>query len=94
VLVLAASVPGLSDALSPPSDGRPRNWLSMWKPSIDALSQILGHSSLTRSWSPQDGRIVDLGLHCRVDAAVGNDILISIAAGNVGTTHRHPLRVG
>jgi hypothetical protein len=63
--------------------GRPRNWLSMWKPSIDALSQILGHSSLTRSWSPQDGRIVDLGLHCRVDAAVGNDILISIAAGNV-----------
>ena len=63
--------------------GKRWNWLSAWKPCIDALGQILGHSSPAKTWSPLDGRIVDLGLHCRVDAAVGNDVLITIAAGNV-----------
>jgi hypothetical protein len=58
--------------------GPHRNWLSLWKPAIDALGQILGNTSSSRSWHPQDGRIVELGLHCQVDPALGNDILIAI----------------
>lgn len=60
--------------------GPHRNWLSLWKPAIDALGQILGNTSSSRSWHPQDGRIVELGLHCQVDHALGNDVLIAIDA--------------
>jgi hypothetical protein len=51
-----------------------------WKPTIDALGQILGSTSPGRSWHPQDGRIVVLGLHCQVDHALGNEVLITIEA--------------
>ena len=43
--------------------GPRRNWLNLWKPTIDALGQILGSASPDRLWHPQDGRIVELGLH-------------------------------
>ena len=60
--------------------GPRRNWLNLWKPTIDALGQILGSASPGRLWHPQDGRIVVLGLHCRVDHALGNEVLITIEA--------------
>jgi hypothetical protein len=60
--------------------GPRRNWLNLWKPTIDALGQILGSTSPGRSWHPQDGRIVVLGLHCQVDHALGNEVLITIEA--------------
>lgn len=60
--------------------GPGRNWLNLWKPAIDALGKILGHTPAATAWVPLDGRIVDLGLHCRVDPARGNDITITIAA--------------
>jgi len=60
--------------------GPARNWLNLWKPVIDALGKILGHAADPDSWSPLDGRIVDLGLHCRVEPAMGNGVLIAIAA--------------
>ena len=60
--------------------GPTRNWLNLWKPTIDAMGQILGHASAARSWSPLNGRMVDLGLHCRVKPSVGNDVIIAIAA--------------
>jgi len=63
--------------------GPSRNWLSLWKPAIDALGQILGHAPTTAPWAPLDGRIVDLGLHCRVDPLMGNDVLIAIAAQRI-----------
>jgi hypothetical protein len=59
--------------------GAGRNWLNLWKPTIDALGQILGHESPRRPWSPCDGRVVELGLHCRVDAMAGNAVAISIS---------------
>jgi hypothetical protein len=65
--------------------GPTRNWLNLWKPVIDALGQILGHTPSARPWSPLDGRVVDLGLHCRVDPAMRNDILIAIGATHVRT---------
>ena len=60
--------------------GPGRNWLGLWKPTIDAQGRILGHTNPSRPWHPQDGRIVELGLHCQVDHTLGNDVLITIDA--------------
>jgi hypothetical protein len=60
--------------------GLARNWLNLWKPTIDALGQILGHAPAAGPWSPLDGRIIDLGLHCRVNPSIGHDVIIAIAA--------------
>jgi hypothetical protein len=60
--------------------GPDRNWLNLWKPTIDAQRRILGNTNPSRPWHPQDGRIVELGLHCQVDHTLGNDILITIDA--------------
>lgn len=59
--------------------GPRRNWLNLW-PTIDALDRILGLSPPIRSWHPGDGRIVQLGLHCRVDPAIGHDVVVEIDA--------------
>jgi hypothetical protein len=65
--------------------GPGRNWLNLWKPTIDALGLILGHASGTGPWAPLDGRIVDLGLHCHVDPVLGNHVLIAIAGARIRT---------
>ena len=36
--------------------GPGRNWLSLWKPAIDAQGRILGNTNPSRPWHPQDGR--------------------------------------
>jgi hypothetical protein len=63
--------------------GPNRNWLNLWKPAIDALGQILGHTPAAGPWAPLDGRIVDLGLHRRVDPRIANEVLITIAAQRI-----------
>jgi hypothetical protein len=68
--------------------GPGRNWVNLWKPTIDALGPLLGSDS-DRPWSPRDGRITELSLHRTVDAALEHDVLIAIAATNLqesGTT--------
>jgi hypothetical protein len=61
--------------------GPPRNWLELWKPTIDALEPLLGRDpSETRPWNPRDGRITELGMHKTVDPAFGHKIVIGIAA--------------
>lgn len=60
--------------------GPTRNWLNLWKPTIDALDPLLGRSHPDRDWHPRDGRIVDLGLHLRIDPSLKFDIELSIAA--------------
>lgn len=57
--------------------GPQRSWLNLWKPTIDALGPVLG-SNDGRPWHPRDGRITYLALHRTVDAAVGNDVLITV----------------
>jgi hypothetical protein len=81
-VVEAAEIPGgavwlqLSFAVSPR-----RNWLNLWKPTIDALDPLLGRTHEERDWHPKDGRITDLGLHVTTDPTLGNDIVVCIAAG-------------
>ena len=65
--------------------GPQRNWLTLWKPTIDALDPLLGRTREDRDWHPQDGRITDLGLHVAVDPSLGHDVLVSIAAAAAAT---------
>lgn len=65
------------------SVGPARNWMSLWKPAIDALGPILGHAPSAGRWAPLDGRIVDLGLHCQVDPGLGNHVVIAIAVARI-----------
>ena len=58
-----------------------RNWLSLWKPTVDALEPLLGRDpSETRAWHPRDGRITELGMHLTVNPEFRYEILIGIAA--------------
>jgi hypothetical protein len=60
-----------------------RNCANLWKPVIDALDPIFGRTNPNKEWNPQDGRIVELGLHRDVDADVGNAVKISLRAGSI-----------
>lgn len=58
--------------------GPGRNWVTLWKPAIDALGGILGLDNPARPFHPRDDRIVRLGLHRRVDATMGWDVLLGV----------------
>ncbi|UQU66891.1 hypothetical protein COUCH_11730 [Couchioplanes caeruleus] len=64
--------------------GPRRNWANLWKPTIDSLGSLLGRDPGAREWNVRDGRIVDLGLHCVVDAAVGHDVVIAVRGAAAG----------
>jgi len=57
-----------------------RNWLGLWKPTIDALDPLLGRTRVDRDWHPKDGRITNLGLHVAVDPSLGHDVVVAVAA--------------
>lgn len=60
--------------------GSGRNWLNLWKPTIDSLDPILGRTRPDRAWHPLDGRITTLGMHLAVDPALRHDVMIGISA--------------
>lgn len=55
-----------------------RNWSTVWKPAIDSLGPLLGVPNPHRPFTPNDDRIVRLGLHRSLDASLGWDILLSV----------------
>ncbi|MET9020029.1 hypothetical protein ABZV93_08625 [Actinopolymorpha sp. NPDC004070] len=57
-----------------------RNWLNLWKPTIDALEPLLGRTTPGRDWHPRDGRITELGLHLTEDLTLGYAVRIDISA--------------
>ena len=63
--------------------GPRRNWLNLWKPTIDALDALLGQMVPAQPWHPREGRIVKLGLHQQVDNYLGHDVVLAIAAASV-----------
>lgn len=63
--------------------GPRRNWLTLWKPTIDALDTLLGRTRPDRDWHPLDGRITNLGLHVSVDESLGHDVIAAIAARSI-----------
>ncbi|WP_214406993.1 hypothetical protein [Pseudonocardia lacus] len=65
--------------------GPGRNWLNLWKPTLDALGPLIGEGS--RPWNPRDGAIVELAMHSTTDPLLGWDVEICIAVGP-GPTRR------
>ena len=66
--------------------GPNRNWINLWKPTIDSLGALLGHDRPFREWNPRDGRITELGLHLHVDSTFRYEVMIGIAAKSTTTT--------
>lgn len=60
--------------------GPRRNWLNLWKQTIDSLDPLLGRTYPDRPWHPRDGRITELGMHLTIDPAAGNEIVVGINA--------------
>ncbi len=60
--------------------GPKRNWLNLWKETIDALDPLLGRTWPKRQWNPLDGRITELGMHVTVAPGGSNDIAVGIIA--------------
>jgi hypothetical protein len=61
--------------------GRRRNWLNLWKPTIDASDPLLGRTREERDWHPKDGRIIKLALHLTTDPGLENDVMVTLAGG-------------
>lgn len=55
-----------------------RNWAALWKPTIDSLGPLLGVPDPRRPFTPNDDRIVRLGLHRAIDASLGWDIVLNV----------------
>ncbi|OBH86159.1 hypothetical protein [Mycobacterium sp. E2989] len=73
--------------------GPSRNWLNLWKPTIDSLGSFLGHEQPFRAWNPRDGRVTELGMHLAIDPALRNDVMIGISATGAGrdsAASQHP----
>jgi hypothetical protein len=62
-----------------------RNWINLWKPTIDALTPILGPTRPDREWHPRDRRIVELGLHDRARPDRSTDVTIAVRAQHSAT---------
>lgn len=60
--------------------GKQRNWLNLWKQTIDSLDPLLGRTYPHRAWHPLDGRITELGMHLTLDASVRNGVVVGIHA--------------
>jgi len=65
--------------------GPRRNWLNLWKQTIDSLDPLLGRTYPDRPWNPLDGRITELGMHVTVDPTAGNEIVVGIASAQSRT---------
>lgn len=63
--------------------GPRRNWVNLWKQTIDSLDPILGRTNPDRAWHPRDGRITELGMHVTADPAAGYNVVVGIAAAPI-----------
>ncbi|WP_285029791.1 hypothetical protein [Mycolicibacterium sp. lyk4-40-TYG-92] len=67
-----------------------RNWLNLWKQTIDALDPLLGRTNPDRAWHPRDGRITELGMHVTFDSTMRNSVAVGIAATQARETCTEP----
>ncbi|MGY1707569.1 hypothetical protein ACI79C_23645 [Geodermatophilus sp. SYSU D00697] len=53
------------------------NWPGLWQPTLDGLAPLLGAAGDDRPDDPDDGRVVELGLHRREDAALDHEVVVT-----------------
>ena len=56
-----------------------KNWVSLWKPTGDAMGPVLGEPDSRNPFNVADDRIVELSMHRASDPAVGRDVHVSLA---------------
>jgi hypothetical protein len=56
-----------------------RNWVTLWKPTGDALGPVLGVPDPRNPFNPHDDRIVALGLHLTRDPSMGHEVDVGMA---------------
>lgn len=62
--------------------GPRRNWLNLWKQTIDSLDPLLGRTNPGQAWHPRDGRITELGMHVSVDPNARDEVVVGIDASS------------
>jgi hypothetical protein len=55
-----------------------RDWVSLWKPTGDAMGPVLGEPDARNPFNPADDRIVTLGLHLNVDPVAGHEVDVAM----------------
>jgi len=55
-----------------------RNWIALWKPTIDAMGPVLGEPNPLRPFHPNDDRVVSLALHHNTDNSIGWSVHIGM----------------
>jgi hypothetical protein len=55
-----------------------RNWVSLWKPTGDAMGPVLGEPDARNPFNPNDDRIVNVGLHRISDSEIGHDVDVAM----------------
>lgn len=79
-LPLMGTRPELFDVALVFGVGPARNWVNLWKPTIDGLWPWLGGSP----GAPADDRIVRLALHCQVDLSLRHEVVVDLAVAGAG----------
>ncbi len=59
--------------------GPTRNWVTLWKPTGDAMGPVLGEPDPHHPFNVADDRIVELRLHRDVDSDNGHDVHVGLA---------------
>jgi hypothetical protein len=55
-----------------------RNWVTLWKPTGDAMGPVLGVSHPRHPFNPDDDRITELELHLNPDNALRHDVNVGM----------------
>jgi hypothetical protein len=62
-----------------------RNWVWLWKPTIDAMGPILGQADPRNPYHPNDDRIVRLCLHVFYDETIAHAVDVAMWWRSLGT---------
>jgi hypothetical protein len=55
-----------------------RNWVNLWKPTVDAMGPVLGEPHPGNPFNPNDDRIVELDTHLSLDESFGHDVVVGM----------------
>ena len=69
-----------------------RNWVSLWKPTGEALGPVLGEPDPRNHFNPADDCIVSLALHLNADDTLGHDVDVALWWHSLGDAQERLMR--